>query len=90
LPDSKNFIVLLHNRGDGTIKVKLRSDYESNLGDVEVEKNKTEKVLVIFFLSLFLFPLMGDIMVGPMYHFFFIPLTLQSEAKTSEMHHCLK
>jgi hypothetical protein len=51
LPDSKSFVVLLHNRGDGTIKVKLRSDYESNLGDVEVEKNKTEKVLVIFFLS---------------------------------------
>ncbi|WJX82324.1 hypothetical protein P8452_65100 [Trifolium repens] len=44
--DSKNFIVLLHNRGDGTIKVKLRSDYESNLGDVEVEKNKTEKVTI--------------------------------------------
>ncbi|WJX76867.1 hypothetical protein P8452_60240 [Trifolium repens] len=44
--DSKSFVVLLHNRGDGTIKVKLRSDYESNLGDVEVEKNKTEKVTI--------------------------------------------
>lgn len=47
MPDSKNLVVLLRNRGDGSIKVKLRSDYESNLGDVEVDKNKTEKVLVI-------------------------------------------
>ncbi|CAJ2670992.1 unnamed protein product [Trifolium pratense] len=44
--DSKHFVVLLQNRGDGTVKVKLRSDYESNLGDVEVDKNKTEKVTI--------------------------------------------
>ncbi|CAI8612939.1 unnamed protein product [Vicia faba] len=44
--DSKNLVVLLRNKGDGSIKVKLRSDYESNLGDVEVDKNKTEKVTI--------------------------------------------
>lgn len=44
--DSKNFVVLLQNRGGGTIKVKLRSDHESNLGDVDVDKNKTEKVTI--------------------------------------------
>ncbi|CAL5192477.1 unnamed protein product [Lathyrus oleraceus] len=46
IKDSKNLVVLLRNRGDGSIKVKLRSDYESNLGDVEVDKNKTEKVTI--------------------------------------------
>lgn len=44
--DSKNFAVLLQNRGGGTIKVKLRSDLESNLGDIVVDKNKTEKVTI--------------------------------------------
>lgn len=44
--DSKNFVVLLQNRGGGTIKVKFRSDLESNLGDLEVDKNKTEKVTI--------------------------------------------
>ncbi|RHN46689.1 hypothetical protein MtrunA17_Chr7g0244921 [Medicago truncatula] len=44
--DSKNFVVLLQNRGGGTIKVKLRSDLESNLGDIVVDKNKTEKVTI--------------------------------------------
>ncbi|TKY65670.1 hypothetical protein E2542_SST08530 [Spatholobus suberectus] len=42
--DPKYLIVLLHNGGDAIIKVKLRTDFENNLGDVEVDKNKTEKV----------------------------------------------
>ncbi|XP_061349972.1 uncharacterized protein LOC133295188 [Gastrolobium bilobum] len=42
--DPKYLVVLLQNRGDGTIKVKLRNEFESNLGDVEVGKNNTEKV----------------------------------------------
>ena len=44
--DSKYFVVLLQNKGAGIIKVKLGSDFESNLGDVEVDKNKTEKVTI--------------------------------------------
>ncbi|KAL2330547.1 hypothetical protein Fmac_018128 [Flemingia macrophylla] len=42
--DPMYLVVLLHNGGDGIIKVKLRTDYENNLGDVEVDKSKTEKV----------------------------------------------
>lgn len=42
--DSKYLVVLLHNGGDGIIKVKLRTDFENNLGEVEVDKNQTEKV----------------------------------------------
>jgi len=45
-PDPKYLVVLLQNRGDDIIKVKLRLDFE-NLGDVEVNKSKTEKVLII-------------------------------------------
>ncbi|XP_027351633.1 uncharacterized protein LOC113862701 [Abrus precatorius] len=42
--DSKYLVVLLQNRGEGIIKVKLRTDFENNLGVVDVEKSKTEKV----------------------------------------------
>ncbi|RDY09092.1 hypothetical protein CR513_06588, partial [Mucuna pruriens] len=42
--DSKYMAVLLHNGGDGIIKVKLRTDFENNLGALEVDKQKTEKV----------------------------------------------
>ncbi|KAK7394961.1 hypothetical protein VNO78_15502 [Psophocarpus tetragonolobus] len=42
--DSKYLIVLVHNGGDGIIKVRLRTDFENILQGVEVEKNKTEKV----------------------------------------------
>ncbi|KAL5143982.1 hypothetical protein HKD37_09G026789 [Glycine soja] len=42
--DPKYLVVLLHNGGDGIIIVKLRTDFDNNLGDVEVHKSKTEKV----------------------------------------------
>ncbi|KAK7294871.1 hypothetical protein RJT34_17768 [Clitoria ternatea] len=42
--DSKYLVVLLQNRGDDTIKVKLRTDFENNIGALDVGKNKTEKV----------------------------------------------
>ncbi|CAJ1811911.1 unnamed protein product [Sphenostylis stenocarpa] len=42
--DPKYLVVLLHNKGDGIIKVKLRTDFENNLGDVEVDKSKTEEI----------------------------------------------
>ncbi|XP_068485662.1 uncharacterized protein [Phaseolus vulgaris] len=43
ITDPKYLVVLLQNRGDDIIKVKLRLDFE-NLGDVEVDKSKTEKI----------------------------------------------
>ncbi|KAL9315192.1 hypothetical protein ACSQ67_016193 [Phaseolus vulgaris] len=46
ITDPKYLVVLLQNRGDDIIKVKLRLDFE-NLGDVEVDKSKTEKSIVI-------------------------------------------
>ncbi|KAG4922256.1 hypothetical protein JHK86_051069 [Glycine max] len=42
--DHKYLVVLLHNGGDGIIKVKLRTDFDNNLGVVDVDKSKTEKV----------------------------------------------
>jgi len=45
-PDPKYLVVLLQNRGHDIIKVKLHTDLE-NVGDIEVDKNKTEKVLII-------------------------------------------
>lgn len=46
-PDPKYLVVLLQNKGDGIINVKLRNDFENIPGDIEVDKNKTEKVLII-------------------------------------------
>jgi len=46
-PDHKYLVVLLHNGGDGIIKVKLRTDFDNNLGVVDVDKSKTEKVSFI-------------------------------------------
>ncbi|WVZ06248.1 hypothetical protein V8G54_019594 [Vigna mungo] len=43
-PDPKYLVVLLQNKGDGIIKVKLRNDFENIPGDIEVDKNKTEKI----------------------------------------------
>jgi len=40
-------VVLLQNKGDGIINVTLRTDFENILGVIEVDKNKTEEVLII-------------------------------------------
>ncbi|XP_014498320.1 uncharacterized protein LOC106759587 [Vigna radiata var. radiata] len=42
--DPKYLVVLLQNKGDGIINVKLRNDFENIPGDIEVDKNKTEKI----------------------------------------------